>query len=327
MFYDASIEHKSKVLLQAGAILLDINNPKRIIWRSMLPMWQGVVATKKKSTPITPLGIVLHGNFYLIYWLSKDLNLIIVKVPTSFKSAEDSRYHPKILNRFKGNPIIEPRAHHDWEWEGTFNPTVVEDDEGTIHLLYRSLGRDGISRVGYAQSKDGTHFSKRSQFPVFEPTMGFGLPEVTKVKGPVGYHPAMYTSGGGWGGAEDPRAVRIDDTIYMTYVAFEGWNSVRIALTSISVEDFKAGRWKWKKPRLISPPNKINKNWLLFPEKINGKYAILHSIAPHVAIEYIDDIDTFDGEIDSLRPEGPQPGRANRWDGLLRGAGPPPVKT
>ena len=34
---------------------------------------------------------------------------------------------------------------------------------------------------------------------------------------------------------EDPRAVSIEGRIYMTYVAFGGWHSMRIALTSISV--------------------------------------------------------------------------------------------
>ena len=66
----------------------------------------------------------------------------------------------------------------------------------------------------------------------------------------------------------------------MIYVAFQGWQSIRIALTSISLDDFKHGRWNWKEPILLSAPNTTNKNWLIFPEKINGKYAILHSIAP-----------------------------------------------
>jgi predicted GH43/DUF377 family glycosyl hydrolase len=171
------------------------------------------------------------------------------------------------------------------------------------------------------------HFEKRSHFPVFEPSRGQGMPDPDKIIGPTSYNPDFYTSGGGWGGSEDPRAVRIGNTVYMMYVAFEGWNSMRIALTSISVEDFKAGRWKWKKPRLISSPENRSKNWLLFPEKINGKYAILHSISPEVLVDYIDDVDEFDDIIYSPRPEGPQPGRKNSWDHLLKGSGPPPIKT
>lgn len=328
LLYDASVQSKSNMLVQVGAVMLDRNSPRRVAWRSNFPVWQGVVEGDKKTLPTGPLGFVTHKNSFLIYWITADGNLILVKIKSTFKEIDDHRYHPKILNRYHGNPIIEPRHHHDWEVEGTFNPAVVEDDEGIIHLLYRAVGRDGISRVGYAKSKDGMYFTKRSPVPVFEPTMGYGLPDPSKVSGPVAYNPAIYTSGGGWGGSEDPRLVRIGRTVYMMYVAFEGWGSMRIALTSISLEDFKAGRWKWRKPTLISPPNKMAKNWLLFPEKVNGKFAIIHGIAPKIMVEYVDDIDNFTDYIHSERPEGaPQPGRLNAWDGLLRGAGPPPLKT
>ncbi len=327
LLYDASVLHNSKTLLQVGGIIFDINNPKRVIWRGGMPIWQAVVEANEKSLPITPLGFATLRKHFFIYWLSADGGVIVAKIPILFKEIEDNKYYPKIFERDKSNPIIESRPHHDWEGEGTFNPTVVEDDEGTIHLLYRAIGRDGISRIGYAKSKDGTNFTKRSLHPVFQPTMGFGLPDPDKIKGPIAYHPAIYTSGGGWGGAEDPRAVLIDDRVYMMYVAFEGWNSVRMALTSISLEDFKKGKWRWKKPTLLSPPGKINKNWLLFPEKIHGKFAILHSIAPKVLVEYVDDPENMENFIDSPRPEGPQPGRKNAWDNILRGAGPPPVKT
>lgn len=327
LFYDASVERESQTLLQVGSVLLDINNPKKVIWRNSAPAWQSVIEGKAKLLGIKPLGLVHHNNRFFIYWIAKNNSLIVATVPQLFKEIEESRIYPKIMDRFHGNPIIEPRHTHDWEIEGTFNPAVVEDDEGVIHLLYRAIGRDGISRIGYAKSKDGTYFTKRSDFPVFEPSRGHGMPDPEKVLGPTSYNPYFYTSGGGWGGSEDPRAVRIGETVYMMYVAFEGWSSMRIALTSISVEDFKAGRWTWKKPRLISSPANRSKNWLLFPEKVNGKFAILHSISPEVLIEYVDDIDSFDDIIHSPRPEGPQPGRKKSWDFLLKGSGPPPIKT
>jgi predicted GH43/DUF377 family glycosyl hydrolase len=327
LLYDASIEHKNKSLLQVGAVVFDINDPKKILWRSSYPVWQGVVEADKKSFKVVPLGVVSSGENLLIYFKTSEKGLIVAKIKELFKEEAEEINKPKILKRFKGNPIIEPRNHHDWEGEGTFNPAVIEDDEGVIHLLYRAVGKDGISRVGYAQSKDGLHFQRRSSLPVYQPIPGFGLPLPENATGPIGYHPAIYTSGGGWGGAEDPRLIRIENTVYMMYVAFEGWNSVRIALTSISVDDFKNERWKWKKPVLLSPPGKINKNWLMFPEKINGKYAILHSIAPKVSIEYVDNPEKMEKFIDSPRPDGPQPGRKDAWDSVLRGAGPPPVKT
>jgi beta-1,2-mannobiose phosphorylase / 1,2-beta-oligomannan phosphorylase len=146
------------------------------------------------------------------------------------------------------------------------------------------------------------------------------------VSGPKTYNPAYYTSGGGWGGSEDPRTVMINNKVYMIYVAFEGWDSVRMALTSIKLNDFKKGKWNWRKPRMISPPGTVAKNWVIFPEKINGKFAILHGVTPDILIDYVDNLDTL-GDGSFIISKSPRGGRKNFWDNRVRGAGPPPVKT
>lgn len=326
LIYDASVSDGNKTLLQAGAVIFDKDDPKKIIWRSGYPIWQGVVEAKKGSMPIEPMGIVSLGNVFIIYWIAHDGGLVVIKIPALFKDIDENRYTPRILNRYTGNPIIEPRGHYDWEGEGTFNPAAFEDDEGMIHLLYRAVGRDGISRVGYVKSKNGKYFSNRLSFPIFEPLKDYSKLNKSRI-GPEEFNPAMYTSGGSWSGAEDPRVVRMGDTIYMIYVAFEGWNSARLALTSISLEDFKAGRWSWKKPIKISPPNQFYKNWLLFPEKIKGKFAIIHSIEPNVLIEYVDDLDKLENQNIESRHPSHQKERVGKWDTKIRGAGPPPIRT
>ena len=161
---------------------------------------------------------------------------------------------------------------------------------------------------------------------MYQPDAEEKKPTDTKTN-PQEYNPAKYTSGGGWGGHEDPRAVAIGDRVYMTYTAFQGWDSVRIGLTSISLKDLKKEHWNWRKPKLISPPGEVHKNWVLFPEKVNGKFAILHVIVPKIMIEYVDDLDGRYPHIKSSRPQGPQPGREGFWDNILRGAGPPPITT
>ncbi|MDE1975045.1 MAG: hypothetical protein KGI49_00845 [Patescibacteria group bacterium] len=237
------------------------------------------------------------------------------------------------LDRHGGNPIISPQKHMDWESEGTFNPAAVQDGVGSVHLFYRAIGGDGLSRIGYASSEDGKRIVYRSPYPVFNPTPGFGLPEPETVSGPRSYDMERHPSGGGWGGAEDPRTVRIDNRIYMTYMAFEGWDSMRIAVTSISEDDLKKRRWNWKKPVVISPPKKRNKNWVLFPEKIRGKFAILHGLSPKVMIDYVDSIDDFYGNkhIRSGADHGgwgySDPSRRGRWDHRMRGTGAPPLRT
>ena len=81
---------------------------------------------------------------------------------------------------------------------------------------------------------------------------------------------------------------------------------------------------------MISPPGEIHKNWVIFPEKINGKFAILHGIyTEHHWWSTVDSLDFEDGEhIDSNtsaeRTRKDANGIGTAW---IRGAGPPPLKT
>jgi predicted GH43/DUF377 family glycosyl hydrolase len=232
---------------------------------------------------------------------------------------------PVLLTRVAENPVLEPVASHWWESEAVLNPAAYHAG-GRVHLLYRALGRDGVSRIGYASSPDGIHFDERLPYPVYSPTRGFGLPNPNRRYGPLSYDTNTYASGGGWGGSEDPRIVEIDDHLYMTFVAFDGWGFVRMALTSLPLANFKKKYWDWTSAAFLSPPGEIQKNWILFPEKINGKFALLHSVSPEIKIEYIDDLAEFDGTkfiYGSTRSGG----RPHHWDKLVRGAGAPPLKT
>lgn len=220
------------------------------------------------------------------------------------------------LERSPFNPIIEPRLY-SWESKATFNPAAFMAD-GKIHLIYRAIGDNDVSVLGYASSLDGHNFRDRPTHSIYHK---FG--KFIKSDDPIDY-----VSGGGWnGGCEDPRVTLIDYTVYMLYTAFDGWGSLRIALTSIKLDDFKKKRWNWEKPILISPPGEIHKNWVLFPEKINGKFAILHSISPEILIDYIEDFKEFDDTkfINSLHSSSPL--WKSSWDNMVRGVGPTPIKT
>ncbi|MDQ2933154.1 MAG: hypothetical protein M3Q80_02120 [bacterium] len=229
------------------------------------------------------------------------------------------------LARHHANPILSPLPYREWEAYGTLNPAAIQDDDGRIHLLYRAIGDDGLSHIGHSSSADGKHFDRRSPFPIYQPSI-----EEKKVIGtpssPTEYNPTLYYSGGGWGGHEDPRAVTIENRVYMTYTAFQGWESVRIAVSSISMKDLKKERWNWSKPILLSPLNEVHKNWVLFPEKINGKFAFIHAVSPEVLIDYVDNLEN-PYELKKIRSKAPKGGRPEHWDNWVRGAGPPPVKT
>ena len=188
-----------------------------------------------------------------------------------------------LFEKSDNNPILSPIGEHSWEAYQTFNAGAILED-GKVHLVYRSIGHDGLSRFGYATSKNGFDIDERSSEPVFSAVLN---PDNAPVLG-------SYSSGGSWGGAEDPRLTIMGDLVYMLYTGFDAGGYPRVALTSIHKEDFKNQQWTWECSKFISPPAEIHKNWILFPEKINGKFAILHSMSPTIDIEYLDDLDFTD---------------------------------
>ena len=217
------------------------------------------------------------------------------------------------LVRAEENPMISPRPENGWEAWQTFNPGVILLED-KIHFLYRAIGEDGISRLGYAASSDGFTIDERLPYPIYEH-------HLTR---PV-FNYYSFASGGSFGGSEDPRIVRVDeeDTFYMTYTACD--EGLRVALTSIGVEDFLNKKWRWKPPKLISKPGEVHKNWVVFPEKIHGQYAILHSISPEISIAYLDNLEFEDNAYINSYYNGL--GKKNCWDSYVRGAGPSPIKT
>ena len=208
-------------------------------------------------------------------------------------------------------PLIEPRKDRDWECLQTFNSgaVVIEDK---VHFLYRAVGRDYISRFGYANSKDGFRLDERLDDPVYQ----------HEVKHTSFY---SYISGGSLGGIEDPRIVRMEDTVYVTYTVCD--DGLSVALASIKVEDFLNKRWNQTRVRIMSPRGETHKNWVLFPEKIGEKYALLHSISPKILINYFDDLE-FEGEnIKSYYHGEPGGEWKGGWEGWVKGVGPPPIRT
>ncbi|PYT93468.1 MAG: glycosidase [Acidobacteria bacterium] len=100
--------------------------------------------------------------------------------------------------RASNEPILSSQGS-TWESAGTFNPAVILHN-GKIVMLYRAQDAAGTSRLGYAESADGIHFTRRSE-PVLSPE-------------------AEYEKDGG---VEDPRLQKFGDTFYLTYT---GYNTI-----------------------------------------------------------------------------------------------------
>jgi len=148
--------------------------------------------------------------------------------------------------RLSRDPIISPQGNA-WEATGTFNPAVVVY-HGKFVMLYRAQDKSGTSRLGYAESSDGIHFSRLPQ-PVLSPEADYEKD----------------------GGVEDPRLVKFGDTYYLTYT---GYNRKDAQLCLATSKDLL----HWQRRGVILPAYKghWNVGWTksgaIVPEKINGRY-------------------------------------------------------
>jgi len=299
-------------LFGVEAVLLDLNDPLTIIGRTTEPFLTPEEYYEKIGIVpniVFPTGLLLEQNKLDLYYGAADTTCCIASID---KKALLNKLLKKGVSgeliRSKNNPIITPDKKHPWESQATFNPAAIYLND-KVHILYRALSDDNTSVFGYATSSDGINIDYRSENPVFIPMEPF----------------EQKKKAGNFSGCEDPRLTLIGDRIYMLYTAYDGVNVPRVALTSIFVDDFVNQKWNWEKPVLISAPDLDDKDACLFPEKINGKYVIIHRFGYDMDLAFPLDLN-FDGKtwIDEYRWLSPRPGM---WDSKKVGVSAPPIKT
>lgn len=300
----------------AHAAFFDKTNPEIMLWKTTAPLWKHTDIWMGKSA--SPVGSILLNDKIIMYWHVDKEALYSVVLSGFLYDPRSIQKKGLLLDKHNDNPIISPQPENGWEAFNTLNPAAVYAGD-RVHILYRAQGFDYISTVGYAASADGVTIDTRSEQPIYTPRMDYE----NNVTGKV--NPDLM-SGGGYGGCEDPRVTLLGDRVYMTYVAFNGWSSIRLALTSLSLTDFLSQRWNWTKPTLISRPGVIDKSGCLLPEKINGKYVFFHRIFPNILIDYVDNLD-FNGTDGWLKGKYQIKIRPDKWDSRKIGAGAPPIKT
>lgn len=314
--YDASYKKNGKQTLQVGGALFSLSDPDSLIWRSEAPLWQKVLVPGEEE--ISSIGAAFYKEKIFLYFTSKIKELMAITIPQPFPSIAGKKVFAS-LKRFYKNPIIMPNSINEWESEGTFNPAALYDD-GKVHLLYRAVGKNGISCFGYASSKDGFHIEESLSEPAYIPRKSFEGVSTTPLQ-----RTDLYKSGCGWGGCEDPKLTAIDDTIYLTYVAHSGYSHPRVALSSIKRSDFLAKQWNWEEPVLISRPGEINKSGCILPEKVKGQYVIFHRVFPHILIDYRDELSFGNGKW--LEAKKKITTRPDMWDSRKLSVGATPIKT
>ncbi len=207
------------------------------------------------------------------------------------------------LQRYSSEPIMLPDPTSDWECYNVFNPAVIHHN-GLFHMHYRAQGLDWISRIGYAVSEDGIHWN-RLRRPVLEPHDG------TDSRG-----------------LEDPRVTEIDGTFYMCYTAygrdFQGQGEPTHAGGGISPMIARSKNLiTWERIGPITR-GEDDKDHVLFPRKINGRYAALHRRWPNVWIAYSDDLQEWrPGDMTPIY--GPR--EDNWWDRKSVGNNGVPIET
>jgi beta-1,2-mannobiose phosphorylase / 1,2-beta-oligomannan phosphorylase len=305
-------------IFRIDAALLDRNDPHKLIGQTLDPL---LVPEEQYElygmvpNVIFPSGALIDEGQFFVYYSACDTSICRASITLGDLIAELKQnptvnpHHKQaeMMARFEGNPIISPIKEHAWESKYTFNVGAIYAGD-KVHILYRAMGDDDTSVLGYASSNDGLHIDERFDQPVYVPREGFEMK----------YHP-------GFSGCEDPRLTRIDDTIYMCYTAYDGINNPRIALSSINVNDFLAHNWTWSRPKLISAPGMDNKDSCIVPQKIDGKYVVFHRLPPCIWIDFVSDL-----EFDDNHWLGGHPlmtPRVNSWDNLKIGLNGPPEKT
>jgi beta-1,2-mannobiose phosphorylase / 1,2-beta-oligomannan phosphorylase len=305
-------------VFRIDAALLDANNPKKLIGQTLDPL---LVPEEQYEiygmvpNIIFPSGAFVEEGQFFIYYCACDTSVCRASVTLNDlldelkhnPSVNPQHKRPEMMARFEGNPIISPIEGHPWESKYTFNVGAILAADN-VHILYRAMGDDDTSVLGYASSTDGLHIDERLPEPVYIPR------EQCELK----HQP-------GFSGCEDPRLTIIGDTIYMCYTAYDGINPPRIALTNIKVSDFVAHTWNWSTPKLISAPGMDNKDSCIVSEKIDNKYVVFHRLPPCIWVDFVTDL-----EFDDNHWLGGHPlmtPRVNSWDNLKIGLDGPPEKT
>jgi beta-1,2-mannobiose phosphorylase / 1,2-beta-oligomannan phosphorylase len=236
------------------------------------------------------------------------------------------------FERCPENPIIWP-GKWPWRMSNAYNPGVIYEED-RFFLYERTAGslRPHKCQVGLLESEDGIHFRHLSDQPVFSPEM-IGYPH---------------------GSVQDPRVVRIGDTYYMTF-AFRryAWNIYPTGLGAPDAEqaqypDFdpakdanqtRSGiavsrdRIHWEFLGWVTPADIDDRDVILFPERIGGRFALLrrpigfvetdtgHSEEhPAIRISFSEDLRTWTEPEVIIRP-------AFHWEDNRIGGSAPPIRT
>jgi beta-1,2-mannobiose phosphorylase / 1,2-beta-oligomannan phosphorylase len=234
--------------------------------------------------------------------------------------------------RCKENPIVRP-DHLEWRRVSTFNPGVIYDN-GKFLMYDRAAGslKPFQTSIGLLESTDGIIFKSAKNEPVFTGKM-LGYPG---------------------GSVEDARVVKIDGIFYMVYAFqpyqfdcwptgntlpdyfpdhYPDWRDTKTApmITRSGIAVSEDGI-NFRQLCYTTPAEIDDRDNVLFPEKINGKFALLRRPMQYVGPEYGTPlpgiwISYSDDLLEWSKPELVAVAENFAWEGTKIGAAATPLKT
>lgn len=291
------------------AALLDRNNPSKIIRRTESILVPEEIYERYGLVPdiIFPTSATLGDNGKLDLWYGA-ADTVCAKASVHLHDlmrALDPEKPARTFTRAPQNPILTARGD-GFESRDVLNAASI-DINGSIYLLYRAMSKDSTSTIGLAISRDGVTIDERLPEPVYVPRADF---EVKK--------------GSGNSGCEDPRIVRIDNMLHLTYTAYDSVHAPAGAVSTIPIDDFLARRFdQWSTPFILTPEGVDDKDLALLPEKINDNYLLYHRVNNRICADLLPNL--FSGKRVSRCIEVIGP-RFGMWDGLKVGSAAPPIK-
>lgn len=202
-----------------------------------------------------------------------------------------------LLHRVARNPILTAEQF-PYPVNSVFNAGAVKFNEQYL-LLARVEDLSGSSCLWLARSPDGVNFT-----PDPEPAL---LPALEEPFQTVEHF-----------SLEDARITPLEDSFFITYVGYSEYDCVTLLART---DDFET----YQRVALITLPE--NKDVVLFPEKIGGRYARLDrpmtqtSHRGDIWISFSPDLVYWGDHRPVMSP------RPRKWDSAKIGAGAPPIKT
>ncbi len=111
----------------------------------------------------------------------------------------------------------------------------------------------------------------------------------------------------------------------MTYTAYDGVNPPRVAMTSISINDFLNKNWNWDKPTLISPPGIDDKDACVMQSANKEGYMAFHRLNEVIWLDFMENLDFPDKKF--LAGSVMAHSRKDKWDNIKLGISSPPIQT